>query len=202
MNMKKAILSLLLVLVAYTGAIAQDIMVQGTVVSATDGEPRIGATVMSEATKKGVATDIDGNFSLQAPAGSKLRVSYIGYEPASVKAAAQLTIKLSESANTLSDVVVVGYSTQKKVDVTGAITSVNVDEIEKQNENNPIKAMQGRVPGMNITADGAPPAVRPRCASAVSVLSTTTILSTSSTACRPRAACTSSIPATSRASRC
>ena len=136
---------------------AQNITVHGTVISATDSEPLIGASVVPEGqSATGVVTDIDGNFSISAPEGSSLVISYVGFRPKTVKAAAHLTVALDEDSKILDEVVVVGYSTQRKVDVTGAITAVDVNEINKQNENNPIKALQGRVPGMNIAADGGP----------------------------------------------
>ncbi len=80
----------------------------------------------------------------------------MGYKTQVVKVAKGLRIVLEEDAKLLNEVVVTGYTTQRKADLTGAISVVSVDEIAKQNENNPIKALQGRVPGMNITADGSP----------------------------------------------
>lgn len=155
--MKKTILSAFLLIIIAFATHAQDIVVQGTVISATDGEPLIGASVISDVKGvKGTATDIEGNFEITVPSGSNLVISYVGFKTKTVKAATGLTVSLEEDSEVLDEVVVVGYSTQKKVDVTGAITSVNVTEISKQNENNPIKALQGRVPGMNITADGGP----------------------------------------------
>lgn len=155
--MKRTFLGALLLILMALAAQAQNITVHGTVISSTDNEPLIGASVISEIKGvAGVATNIDGNFKITVPDGSNLIVSYVGYMPKTVKAQPQLSISLDEDSELLEEVVVVGYSTQRKVDVTGAITAVNVDEIAKQNENNPIKALQGRVPGMNISADGGP----------------------------------------------
>lgn len=155
--MKNLTLIALTLLTLAFGAHAQNITVHGTVVSATDSEPLIGAGVIPEGKgAAGVVTDIDGNFTIQVPEGSSLLISYVGFRPKTVKAAAHLTVALDEDTKLLEEVVVVGYSTQRKVDVTGAITAVDVNEINKQNENNPIKALQGRVPGMNISADGGP----------------------------------------------
>lgn len=154
--MKNSFLLTLLLLLGAIGVQAQNITVHGTVVSKTDAEPLIGATVMTDVKGSGTVTDIDGHFEISVPTGSGLTVSYVGYRTAKVKAEADMTIELAEDSELLNEVVVVGYSTQRKVDVTGAITAVDVDEISKQNENNPIKALQGRVPGMNISADGAP----------------------------------------------
>ncbi len=136
---------------------ADVIHVSGTVISANDGEPLIGATVVSDSNKLlGTSTDIDGNFELDVPEGSSLIISYIGYTTVTEKVAPKMEIRLHEDTELLDEVVVVGYSTQKKADVTGAISSVSADELAKQNENNPVKALQGRVPGMNVTADGNP----------------------------------------------
>ena len=155
--MKKSILSALLLFISAVMMNAQSITVQGTVVSATDDEPLIGASVISDTgDAAGAATDIDGNFELTVPQGSKITVSYVGYKPQTLLAAPAMKIILEENSEVLDEVVVVGYSVQRKADVTGAITAVDVNEIAKQNENNPIKALQGRVPGMNISADGNP----------------------------------------------
>lgn len=155
--MKTSTFSVMMLLLSASSALAQNISVQGTVVSAVDSEPLIGATVMPDGPGlKGTATDFDGNFTLSVPEGTNLKISYIGYQAKTLKAMPKMEITLMEDSKVLDDVVVVGYSTQKKADVTGAITSVSVDDIAKQNENNPVKALQGRVPGMNITADGNP----------------------------------------------
>ncbi|MDE5870056.1 MAG: TonB-dependent receptor, partial [Muribaculaceae bacterium] len=152
--MRRTLTSIVIMLLTFMSIHAQEITVKGTVISKNDGEPLIGATVFSIETKKGVATDLDGNFTLSVPAGSKLKVTYVGYQDYQGTVSPQMTIELAEETDVLDEVVVVGYSTQKKADVTGAITAVSADELAKQNENNAVKAMQGRVPGMNITADG------------------------------------------------
>lgn len=134
----------------------QQITVHGTVLSKTDDEPLIGASVLDNSSKQGVATDLDGNFTITVSEGSKLSISYVGFVTQIVTAKTKLTIHLEENSSMLDEVVVVGYSTQKKADVTGAITAVNVDDLAKANENNPMKALQGKVPEMNISADGNP----------------------------------------------
>ena len=154
--MKHYLLSALMMLMALITAQAQDITVHGTVLSATDDEPLIGASVVPASANQGVTTDYDGNFTISVPSGEKLTISYIGFQTTTVQATDGMTVRLKEDALLLNEVVAVGYSTQRKVDVTGAITAVDVNEISKQNENNPIKALQGRVPGMNISAEGSP----------------------------------------------
>lgn len=138
-----------------TVASAQQVNVNGIVKDAT-GETVIGASVMVKGTKTGTVTDFDGNFHVECAPGSTLVISYIGYQTQEVKAADGMNVVLQEAANDLNEVVVTGYTTQRKADLTGAISVVSVDDIAKQNENNPIKALQGRVPGMNISADGSP----------------------------------------------
>ena len=155
--MNKKLLLTLLALLTAVSLYAQQITVHGTVISKADGEPLIGATVLDQSTNNGVATDIDGNFDIKVQKGAKLLVSYVGFTPQTVTADSEnLTIYLEEDSKMLDEVVVVGYSVQKKADVTGAITAVNVSDLAKQNENNPMKALQGKVPGMNITSDGNP----------------------------------------------
>ena len=129
--------------------------IAGTVVD-SEGEPIIGATIMEKGTSNGTVTNYDGEFRLKVAAGKTLTVSFVGYQTVEMAAANGMKVTLQEDAQTLNEVVVTGYTTQRKSDLTGAVTVVSVGELAKQNENNPIKAMQGRVPGMNISADGAP----------------------------------------------
>ena len=154
----KKLLSSVCFLFAFMSSLwGQGITVKGNVTSKTDGQPIIGASVIeTTATTNGTITDFDGNFTLSVPASSTLKISYIGYKPMTVKAATSIRVLLEEDTQMVDEVVVTGYTTQRKADLTGAVSVVKVDEIQKQGENNPVKALQGRVPGMNITADGNP----------------------------------------------
>jgi TonB-linked SusC/RagA family outer membrane protein len=155
-GMKKAFLGAFFLLIC-TIVQAQNLTIKGKVISKSDGEPIIGTTVVeTNQINNGTITDVDGNFTLSVKQGGEISVSYIGYKTVKVKAQATLNIALEEESKLLQEVVVTGYTTQRKADLTGAISVVSMNEIAKQNENNPIKALQGRVPGMNITADGNP----------------------------------------------
>lgn len=155
-GMKKAFLGAFFLLIC-TIVQAQNLTIKGKVISKSDGEPIIGATVVeTNQISNGTITDVDGNFTLSVKQGGEISISYIGFKTVKVKAQATLNIALEEESKLLQEVVVTGYTTQRKADLTGAISVVSMNEIAKQNENNPIKALQGRVPGMNITADGNP----------------------------------------------
>ncbi|MCQ2114791.1 MAG: TonB-dependent receptor [Bacteroidales bacterium] len=146
---------MILFLCLAAGLKAQTIDVKGTVVAKADGEPLIGAAIMIDGTSSGTITDIDGNFSFTVPSDSKLQVSFIGFATQILTPEAEMLIQL-EADNELEAVVFVGYQTMRKSDLTGAVSVADVNELSKQNENNPMKALQGRVPGMTISADGGP----------------------------------------------
>ena len=137
-NLKKFLLSAMLLLVCGIAG-AQKIEVSGTVTD-SNGETVIGATVMEKGTTNGTVTDFDGNFKFQTNAGATVVVSYVGYNNVEMSAGQNLKITLKEDAAELNEVVVTGYTTQRKADLTGAVSVVSVDEIAKQNENNPMKA--------------------------------------------------------------
>ncbi|MCM1354964.1 MAG: TonB-dependent receptor [Staphylococcus sp.] len=155
--MKKAILSALILLLAVIVAHAQNLTVHGTVVSSADNEPLIGASVISDSKgTTGVATDIDGNFVITVPDGSNLIVSYVGYKSKTVKAESRMTILLDEDTELLDEVVVVGYQTMKKADLTGSVSVVSTKNFETSADTDPMRALQGKVPGMTVTANGSP----------------------------------------------
>ena len=129
--------------------------ITGTVVDET-GETVIGATVIEKGTNNGTVTDFDGSFTIKVNTGATLVFSYVGFLNVEMPAADGMVVTMREDALALNEIVVTGYTTQRKADLTGAVSVVSVTDLVKQNENNPIKAMQGRVPGMNISADGNP----------------------------------------------
>ena len=152
---KRTILGLIMLMISAVELCSQTVKVTGTVVSKTDGEILIGATVREIGTDKATITDFDGNFVIDVKEGAKLQFTYVGFETLTLKATNGMKVELEDLAS-LQEVVVTGYQVQRKADLTGAISVVKVDDLQKQNENNPIKALQGRVPGMNISADGTP----------------------------------------------
>lgn len=155
--MKRFILYAFLSFAAAVGMYAQNITVHGTVLSATDDEPLIGASVVpAEKGAVGAATDFDGNFTLTVPEGSELTVTYVGYRPLTVKAVPQLTVRLQENSELLDEVVVVGYSAEKKSDLTGSVSVVKMKDVADTPTGNVIQSLQGRVAGMTITTDGTP----------------------------------------------
>lgn len=155
-TMKKMFLSALL-LVLCTVIQAQVINVQGRILSKTDGEPIIGATVTEKGkTTNGTISDYDGNFTISIQKGAELAISYIGFKTIYVKAQAQLSITMEEDTETLDEVVVTGYSTQKKADLTGSVAVVSTKALKTTAEADPMKALQGKVPGMTITTNGSP----------------------------------------------
>lgn len=146
--MKRTILSALLLFIMAIMAQAQNITVHGTVLSKTDDEPLIGATILCEATKAGAVTNIDGNFELSVPEGAVLKVSYVGFKTSEFKASPEMTIYLEENSEVLDEVVVVGYQTVRKADLTGAVSVVSTKALETSSDTDPMRALQGKVPGM------------------------------------------------------
>ncbi len=143
----------------YAGLAAQaEDQIYGTVTDPS-GEPLIGATVMVKGTQTGTATDIDGKYVLKAKPGDILLVSYVGYVTSEVKVGAspEINIELQENDNSLDELVVVGYGTQKKKLVTGATFQVSGDQIASMNTSNALSAMQSNAPGVQITQSSTQP---------------------------------------------
>ena len=149
LQIKRAIMASLLSMICFV-AFAQQ-TVTGTVKDAT-GEPMIGVTVLLNGQAAAV-TDIDGNFTIKAEPKDVVKVSYIGYSDQQVTVGnkTSLEIVLQEDSQTLNEVVVVGYGTMKKSDLTGSVSSVNTDQLNAKGTSSPIASLQGSVPGVNIT---------------------------------------------------
>ena len=125
--------------------------ISGTVVDET-GLPVIGANVVQKGTTNGVITDIDGHFSLTVPEDAILEISYIGYLAQSIPIGnnSSFQVTLREDSQKLDEVVVVGFGTQKKVNLTGAVSTVSSDVFEGRSVSNASQALQGAMPGLNI----------------------------------------------------
>lgn len=130
--------------------------VTGHVLRSTTREPLSGVTVTSKGGS--VHTDTSGKFSIIASPGEELKVSYVGMQPTTVKVTGSqdLTVQLQEAEAQLEQVVLTGYSTQRKVDLTGAVAVVNLNEVKDIPAGNPMRALQGRVPGLYVEATGQP----------------------------------------------
>lgn len=132
-------------------------LIKGSVTS-DSGEPLTGVTVKVSGGGNGTVTDIDGNFSVNAAPGSLLTFSYTGFKPQTVKAQEGMQVVLQSSVNDLNEVVVVGYGTQKKANLTGAVASVNGSVLENRPISNIGQGLQGVVPNLNVSMGhgGAP----------------------------------------------
>lgn len=132
--------------------------VTGKVTSAEDGAGLAGVNITEKGTTNGTVTDADGNFNVSVNAGATLVFSFIGFATQEVVVGTQsnINVSLATDAKALQEVVVVGYGTQRKADVTGSIVQVKGEEISKQSSINPISALQGKVAGVQITNSGAP----------------------------------------------
>ena len=137
------------------GAFAQ-ITVKGHVKDAT-GEDVIGATIRVEGTQIATVSDFDGNFTLKANQGATLTVSFVGYQTATVKAAANVEVTLKDDAAVLENVVVIGYGRAKKSDLTGSVTAIKPDEKNHGLNINAQDMISGKIAGVSVIAgDGTP----------------------------------------------
>ena len=145
----------------------QTVKVKGQVVD-QGGEPLIGATVRVKGAQTGVVTDFDGNFTIDAPSNATLLVSYVGYKDREIAVRGRAVIEqiqLESDSQVLEQLVVVGYGTQKKADLTGAVSVVNAEELKRVSNSNISTMLEGKVAGVQITSDGQPgadPSVRIR----------------------------------------
>lgn len=139
-------------------SIAQNIMVKG-IVKDNFGEPVIGANVTEKGTTNGMITDLDGNFSLTVQKNATLVISYIGYvtQEIAIKGNTNLNITLKEDSKALEEVVVIGYGTARKSDVTGSIASVGGDKLQEMPSTNITYALQNRVAGVDMTQTSSQP---------------------------------------------
>ena len=157
--MKRFISTIAFLCFIVTAMMAQTITLKGTVKDET-GEGAIGATVMAEGTSNGTVTDLDGNFELKdVNIGQNIIVTYVGYESQTIKVtgAGHLDITLKPDNAVLDEVVVVGYGSQKKSNISGAVSTVKADELPKAASGSLGEMLRGRSSGMNITSNSASP---------------------------------------------
>ncbi len=149
-NLSYAITGKHIIITKITGVSQQSRKITGVVLDEA-GEPIIGANVIEKGTTNGVMTDINGTFSLEVKRGSILQVSYIGYKPIEVSSGlTPFKVILEEDNQQIEEVVVVGYGTQKKINLTGAVSNVKADMLENRTSSSPINLLTGQVPGMTI----------------------------------------------------
>ena len=154
---KVLISGLVLALLCTMSTLAQ-VQVSGTVTDNVLGEPIIGASVVEVGTTNGTITDLDGNFSLQVKSGAQLQFSFVGYVTQVLAAAPNMNVVLSEDNELLEEVVVTGYTTQRKADLTGSVAVVQTKGLKTSSDTDPMRALQGKVAGMTITSNGSPAA--------------------------------------------
>ena len=137
-------------------AFAQQITVKG-LVKDTAGEPIIGANVVIKGTTNGTITDFDGNFQLNANKGDIIVISFIGYQPQEAQAAFSMNIILKDDTELLDEVVVIGYGSVKKDDLSGSVVAIKAEEMNKGAVTSPQELIMGKVPGLSVSqGDGAP----------------------------------------------
>ncbi|MDT0686974.1 SusC/RagA family TonB-linked outer membrane protein [Autumnicola psychrophila] len=147
------VLFLLFLVSGYTMQGQQSFTVSGTVIEADSQMPLPGVSIVQKGTTNGTATDFDGNFSLTVPSDAVLVASYVGYRTEEIEVDGEevLQIILSPDLEAMDEIVVVGYGTLKKTDLTGSVSSVSAEDLTERNLTNPLEALQGNMPGVQIT---------------------------------------------------
>ena len=154
--MFKILLTLIVGCFLSIDAFAQQMTVKG-LVKDTTGEPIIGANVVIKGTTNGTITDFDGNFQLNANKGDIIVISFIGYQPQEAQAAASMNIILKDDTELLDEVVVIGYGSVKKDDLSGSVVAIKAEEMNKGAVTSPQELIMGKVPGLSVSqGDGAP----------------------------------------------
>ena len=151
---KAAMKSVLLVALLFCGNVAMAQNNVTGVITDNNGEPLIGVTVVEAGTQNATVTDIDGRYQLNVKPGARLNVSYVGFEPQTINPGQNVT--LVEDNTTLNEVVVVGYGTMRRKDVTSSITTVQAKDLNKGVFSDPASMLQGKVAGLVVTSSGDP----------------------------------------------
>lgn len=151
-------LCLMIAMLLMTCGSAVAAVIKGTVTSKTDGEPLIGASIVVKGSKIAAPTDFDGHFTVSAEIGQTLVVSYVGFNTSEVRiTSAEMAIELTENTSVLDEVVVVGYGTMKRSDITGSTVSMSGDEIKKTGALSLDQALQGKAAGVQVTTNSGTP---------------------------------------------
>lgn len=155
--MKKLLFSFFVTLLTIQMALAQR-QVTGTVYGQDTGEALIGASIVAKGTTIGTIADVDGNFKISVPENTSiLTVSFVGYEANDVEIAGQSNLKVTLSpSGELDEIVVIGYTSQRKEDLTGSVAVVDLKPVKNNSSGNVMQSLQGRVPGLYIEKDGSP----------------------------------------------
>jgi len=155
---KRNILLLLVALISAGSLFAQNIRVQGVITDKKTGETLIGTTVTQKGTSNGTITSVTGEFTISVPQNSVLMVSYIGYLPQEVKVVdgSKLSIQLDQDNKTLDELVVVGYGTASRRDLTGSIVKISSKDLTGKPNTNPVASLQGKVTGLSVVNSGQP----------------------------------------------
>ena len=158
-SLSKKLLFMLVALFSFMVLQAQEKAISGTVTDANDGMSIPGASIVVKGTVNGTITDMDGHYTMNAPMGSTIVISFVGYKTQEfiVDQKNQIDIILHEETENLSEVVVVGYGIQKKKDKTGAVMSVGADDLQQGVLQDPIQGIMGKIAGVNITKKGGDP---------------------------------------------
>lgn len=153
---RKFIASLCFGFMAFTAVpvLAQNTDIKGTVVD-ENGDPIIGASIRVEGQEGGVITDLDGNYTIKAPKGAKITISYIGYTPQTVTAGGR--VQLKEDAQNLEELVVVGYGVQKKAHLTGSVATVDMNDIQDLSSGGLASTLEGLVNGLSVSGGDSRP---------------------------------------------
>ena len=159
--MEKRLMTVVAGLALSTSMAFAQSQISGHVTSSEDGSPVIGASIKVAGTNTGTVTDIDGNFSLNAPAGAKLEITYIGMQSKTAKASSNMKIVLDADNQSLDDVVVVAYGTAKRQSITGSVTAVDSKEIENRISTSVTGALEGAAPGVQVNSSYGEPGKAP-----------------------------------------
>ncbi|WP_020531993.1 SusC/RagA family TonB-linked outer membrane protein [Flexithrix dorotheae] len=162
--MKKKIPIVVILICLFQIGYGQGSIISGTVTSSEDGEPIPGVSILIKGTSRGTTSDFNGNFSVDVSKGETLQFSYIGFKSKDIliEDQTELSVILEVDTEQLEEVVVIGYSSQKKTDLTGSIAVVDLAPIKNISTGNPMQALQGRVPGLYIEKTGTPTATNSR----------------------------------------